>query len=143
MATVTHRAEAWAKERLARQPACPSDGPTEEEKLHYPGVMQMGLTFLWEWREWRKVGKPIVSPEVRQQRRELCLTCEKYDPAQDRCTKCGCYLHRIKVGGIIDADALAWSTKSCPLDPPRWTSLPPSAPSVQPNSQQEKGEGQG
>lgn len=94
--------------------------PTDEEKAEYPSLIEMAASFIAEWRAWRKAGKPIVSTDVREQRRELCLACDKYDPEQDRCTKCGCYLHKIKIGGVIDADALSWATKQCPLDPPRW-----------------------
>jgi len=105
----------------APQQALPEPTPaTDEEKREYPGLIEMAAMFVAEWRAWRKAGKPVVTAEVRQQRRELCLACPKYDSDQDRCTQCGCYLYKIKVGGIVNADALSWATKSCPLDPPKW-----------------------
>jgi hypothetical protein len=48
----------------------------------------------------------FVSPEIKQQRLEICSTCEYYDAKQVRCKHCGCYLDH-KTNFALD---------SCPID---------------------------
>ena len=48
----------------------------------------------------------FVSPEVKQERLNICSTCEYYDPEQIRCTHCGCFLDQ-KASFALD---------SCPID---------------------------
>jgi hypothetical protein len=48
----------------------------------------------------------FVSPEVKQERLNICSTCEYYDPEQIRCTHCGCFLEQ-KAHFALD---------SCPID---------------------------
>ena len=48
----------------------------------------------------------FVSPEVKQERLDICSTCEYYDPEQIRCTHCGCFLEQ-KAHFALD---------SCPID---------------------------
>ncbi len=53
--------------------------------------------------------KPVVSKEEQERRISICQRCDKYDPAQGRCTLCGC-LGKFKT----------WlSTEDCPIG--RWT----------------------
>ena len=51
----------------------------------------------------------LVSPEVREERMNVCRSCEYYDEKQNRCRHCGCHLEA-KVRFAID---------SCPLQ--KWT----------------------
>ncbi len=54
-------------------------------------------------------GHPVkVSPEERDRRWALCMTCENL--VNDRCKLCGCFF-RAKI---------ELATESCPLNPPRW-----------------------
>jgi hypothetical protein len=52
----------------------------------------------------------FVSPEIRNERMEICKSCEYYDDRQVRCRHCGCFLEQ-KVKFAID---------SCPLS--KWKS---------------------
>ena len=51
----------------------------------------------------------FVSPEVKQQRLDICKQCEYYDPNQVRCKHCGCFLDH-KTNFLLD---------SCPID--KWS----------------------
>lgn len=51
----------------------------------------------------------FVSPEIKQQRLDICKQCEYYDAAQIRCKHCGCFLEH-KTNFALD---------SCPLD--KWS----------------------
>lgn len=51
----------------------------------------------------------LVTEEIREQRMDICRSCEFYDPKQIRCRHCGCFLES-KVRFAID---------SCPLQ--KWT----------------------
>lgn len=51
----------------------------------------------------------LVSEEVKQQRLEICKTCEFYDESQVRCKHCGCFLQQ-KAGFALD---------SCPIQ--KWS----------------------
>jgi hypothetical protein len=54
-------------------------------------------------------GQPVrVSPEERDRRWGLCMTCENL--VNDKCKLCGCHF-RAKI---------ELATERCPLDPPRW-----------------------
>lgn len=33
----------------------------------------------------------LVSKEDRDRRRQICVSCDKYDPVQSRCTQCACF----------------------------------------------------
>ena len=51
-------------------------------------------------------GSLFVSKEVQQERLSICHQCEHYDPAQERCKQCGCFLeHKTK-----------FSSGSCPIN---------------------------
>ncbi len=51
----------------------------------------------------------FVSPEVKQQRLDVCKSCEYYDAKQVRCKHCGCFLDH-KASFALD---------SCPID--KWS----------------------
>ncbi len=56
-------------------------------------------------------GEPVTVPQEEEDRRlAICHTCEFWDSAQSRCSKCGCF-------GV-------WKTwlasQKCPLNPPKW-----------------------
>jgi hypothetical protein len=51
----------------------------------------------------------FVSPEVKQQRLDICKSCEYYDASQVRCKHCGCFLDH-KANFALD---------SCPID--KWS----------------------
>lgn len=51
-------------------------------------------------------GSLFVSKEVQQERLSICHECEYYDPSQERCKHCGCFLeHKTK-----------FSSGSCPIN---------------------------
>jgi len=54
-------------------------------------------------------GALVVSQEVKEQRLEVCRTCDWYDPSQVRCKHCGCFLEE-KANFALD---------SCPIG--KWT----------------------
>jgi hypothetical protein len=56
-------------------------------------------------------GKQIVRSEQEQiQCLTICHACKWYDPDQERCRECGCYLN-------LKVRLASWH---CPLDPPKW-----------------------
>lgn len=54
-------------------------------------------------------GALVVSQEVKEQRLEVCRTCEWYDPEQVRCKHCGCFLE----------EKATFALDSCPIG--KWT----------------------
>lgn len=49
---------------------------------------------------------PVISKEAIERRMEICKTCDKFEPIQERCKQCGCFM-RVKT---------ALRTTSCPLN---------------------------
>lgn len=80
------------------------DNEKEYPSLHQQGENLAKFTF-------QLIKKAInqealfVSPEVKEERLSICRQCEWYDPAQNRCKQCGCFLDQ-KAGFALD---------SCPL----------------------------
>jgi len=56
-------------------------------------------------------GPMFVSDEVKQQRLNICKSCEHYDASQIRCKSCGCFLLQ-KASFALD---------SCPLQ--KWSNM--------------------
>ncbi len=56
-------------------------------------------------------GEPVTVPQEEQDRRlAICHACEFWDPAQSRCSKCGCF-----------GQWKTWlASQRCPLNPPKW-----------------------
>ncbi len=56
-------------------------------------------------------GEAITVPQEEQDRRlAICHACEFWDPAQARCSKCGCF-----------GQWKTWlASQKFPLDPPKW-----------------------
>ena len=51
---------------------------------------------------------PTISSENVQKRMEICRNCDKFEPIQERCKQCGCFM-KVKT---------SLRTASCPLN--RW-----------------------
>lgn len=49
-----------------------------------------------------------VTPEEAEKRKQICLSCQFYDKARDRCTKCGCSLGK-NIGKVV------FRALSCPV----------------------------
>jgi hypothetical protein len=107
---------AHATWRLAQSDVIPDDPvpPPLAESLEYPSLFQqaanaahaVGSVVAAAVR-----GEPVTVPQEEQDRRlAICHTCEFWDAAQQRCSKCGCFG--------------AWKTwlasQHCPLEPPKW-----------------------
>lgn len=79
------------------------------EKNEYPSLIQQGKNlaeFSFELiKNAIQTGALQVSDEVKNQRLEICRSCDKYDVEQIRCKECGCFLEP-KTGFSLD---------SCPL----------------------------
>jgi hypothetical protein len=73
---------------------------------HYPSLPEQGKNlakFSFDLiKNALQGGGLIVSPEVQQQRLEICKSCEQYDESQQRCKKCGCFLPA-KVSFALDS----------------------------------------
>lgn len=82
----------------------------EENTQQYPSLPEQGknlakFTFDVVKQVMNKQEAMFVSPEIRNQRMEICKKCEYYDDRQVRCRHCGCFLeHKVK-----------FSIDSCPL----------------------------
>jgi hypothetical protein len=61
-----------------------------------------------------KSGGGVVSQEVKQKRLAICRGCEFYEPEEQRCLECGCYL-QIKA---------SLPSETCPLEIPKWGAEP-------------------
>jgi len=53
---------------------------------------------------------PPVSPEQIEQRMSLCRMCEMYDPAQNRCNACGCFLAAKTAFRSAECDLGKWGS---------------------------------
>lgn len=57
------------------------------------------------------MGQPVMaSPEEQERRGAICLTCDKWDAMQRRCTLCGCQTDIKR----------RLAQESCPDNPPKW-----------------------
>jgi len=79
------------------------------EEKNYPSLFKQGTNlaeFSFELIKKAMQGDALdVSPEIKNQRMDICKNCDKYDAEQVRCIECGCYLE-IKTSFSLD---------SCPL----------------------------
>ena len=79
------------------------------EDKNYPSLLQQGKNlaeFSFELiKNAIQTGALEVSDEIKNQRLEICKTCEKYDAQQVRCIECGCFLES-KAGFALN---------SCPI----------------------------
>lgn len=66
--------------------------------------------------EWQQAGRPVVTSEQWNKRLNICRGCEFWQEIRQtkiaRCAKCGC-----------SSGKLLLSTSSCPLNPPKWSSI--------------------
>ena len=66
------------------------------EENHYPSLAEQGknlASFSFEILKKALRGEALtVSPEVKNQRLEICRNCDEYDAEQIRCMNCGCML---------------------------------------------------
>lgn len=80
------------------------------EEKNYPSLTEQGknlASFSFEIVKKALRGEAlIVSPEIKEQRMEICKKCDQYDAEQVRCIHCGCMLE-YKTGFALD---------SCPLE---------------------------
>ena len=79
-------------------------------KSEYPSLPEMGSNlakFAFELLQKSMKGDVLwVSDEIANERLNICKGCEYYDPNQNRCLHCGCFLeHKVK-----------WSLDSCPIN---------------------------
>ena len=83
------------------------------ENKNYPSLLQQGKNlagFSFELiKNAIQTGALEVSDEIKNQRLEICKTCEKYDAQQVRCVECGCFLEA----------KTSFALNSCPLE--KWT----------------------
>jgi hypothetical protein len=74
---------------------------------------------VWDFRKararWKAAGKPKRSPERIAELFAICESCPMFNG--NGCRLCGC---RLKSKGAF-LNKLAWSTESCPAEPPKWT----------------------
>ena len=79
------------------------------EDKNYPSLLQQGKNlaeFSFELiKNAIQTGALEVSDEIKNQRLEICKTCEKYDAQQVRCIECGCFLEA----------KTSFALNSCPL----------------------------
>lgn len=73
------------------------------ERLPPPLVTQ-AVNFVTAVTEHIVAGLPETEPEVLQERRNICESCDRWQ--NSRCTECGCYT-MVKT---------SWETQSCPLE---------------------------
>jgi hypothetical protein len=83
------------------------------DNIEYPSVPEMGANlakFAFDLIKKSMKGDALmVSNEVAEERMEICKTCKYYDPEQNRCKHCGCFLeHKVK-----------WALDSCPIE--KWS----------------------
>lgn len=69
-------------------------------KKEYPSIYQMGLNLMKSVVEFAKDGFKMADEDEQKRRMEICAgnqekgipACEKYEPSQNRCQSCGCFL---------------------------------------------------
>lgn len=91
-------------------------------KAGAPGLFQQSMNFARSVAGHLAAGAPIATPEQQDARLAICRanTCGFHfldDNDWDRCGECGCVL----------AVKTTWAESSCPLDPPRWGPVEPTA----------------
>lgn len=85
------------------------------EEKQYPSIPQQGKNlakFAWDvMKESIFNGTALhVSDEIYNERLDICKKCDWYDPEQNRCKECGCFL----------GEKARWSLDSCPVG--KWSS---------------------
>jgi hypothetical protein len=98
-----HDHAAWRAEMVRREA-----NPT------YPSVGRHVANLFRSARRFVASGLRLAPKSIRQARLTICQACPKYDQQQRRCTVCGC-VNSAKVWVAAD---------QCPLDPPKWRSVP-------------------
>lgn len=88
-----------------------------------PSKIKMLANYTKAQVKWRAAGRPLVDQPTAEKRLALCMICPKR--ADDRCSKCGCYLEKIPddvpvAGG---GPGKVWvATELCPIG--RWHQAP-------------------
>jgi hypothetical protein len=82
-----------------------------------PSISEQAVNLIKSTVDWAKKDKfNTVSPEVFKQRKEICLSCDKWDKTGfngiGRCGVCGCSVGKLYI-----------PSAKCPLDPPKWNSI--------------------
>lgn len=82
-----------------------------------PSISEQATNLIKSTIDWAKKDKfNTVSPEVFNQRKEICLNCDKWDKTGfngiGKCGVCGCSTGKLYI-----------PSSRCPLDPPKWTSV--------------------
>lgn len=80
------------------------------ERLQYPPLWRQAVNAATAAGRAIASGFASVSEDERDRRLLICMDCEHYDHAQERCTKCGCF-GRWKT---------FLATEHCPLPEPKW-----------------------
>ena len=88
---------------------CPFCEYEEVNKLNF---LDKAKSFTNSVYKFTKSGFHRVSQEQKQERLNICESCDKMNKDNKTCNECGCYLD-IKTG---------WATESCPLG--KWSALP-------------------
>lgn len=70
-----------------------------------PSKFQMAANLVQATIEHAKTGFANVDNTTQEGRLEICKGCEFYLAAQDRCSKCGCYVQ----------SKSAWKSSHCPI----------------------------
>ena len=80
------------------------------EGKEYPSLPEQGknlASFAFEIVKKALKGEAlVVSAEIKEQRLQVCKSCDSYDSGQDRCIECGC---------IMDFKS-GFALESCPLN---------------------------
>ena len=79
-----------------------------------------GMRFLRERAIWIKAGRPMRTPEQRQELFQICASNMCREFKGDHCGVCGCFLHPRK----DSMNKLAWATTECPHENKYWEAEP-------------------
>lgn len=79
-----------------------------------PSISQQASSLINSAVNWAKKDKfKTVPPEIFNQRKEICLNCDKWDKnglnGIGRCSVCGCSVGKLYI-----------PSAKCPLTPPKW-----------------------
>ena len=99
---------AWCDlyEPVQRQVECPDKGG------QFPSLAEQLKNYATATARWVASGTPVRSEEEILVILNICESCDLYDKAQQRCTKCGCNANN---GRSALWNKLAMATERCPL----------------------------
>lgn len=87
---------------------CDNDTEQPVTESSFPSASQMAANFASASIDELKAifkNKEPVSAELKQERMDICRSCEMFDPTFKRCKHCGCFLDM----------KTAWRSQKCPI----------------------------